>query len=842
MLDHFFVRRTGFPFEWIDGLRFTASREAASRLIEARKALGVLRTEFEQAVVPQLQETVRRAAGTGRDARQQYELVKAVRKNGRAPIEGGALPAGAGTEIREWFRRWNASVETVEALQVEGSSVFEDELLRMRRRLRAIAENQRFQEAVFLSSPDALENLRDGYLGTEVNGRRNRRSRWWERLLISYLQRFCTKNAATSFFGSLEYATAYRERPGHVYVKQRPARPPYRSEGLVSFWSAEALAESISNDPEVWPYLRPWRNPLCVLGGDGCFRILGKSWTAPELDRKLFAAATGDNAISQIRTALAPYPGAEVDSRISELVRRKVLRTDIQIPSQTVQPVAWLTGYIETALAGWSKSACWLDHLRKLDALRKSYGGAPLEKKIAVLREAEALFETVTGKAARRGEGAFYTDRTLLYEECYESLERFDLCRDFIQDFERRMQPILNMLATRANLYQGFVRAIGARVYDDAVTGTDPLDYFAYIAALRHMEQKYGLEEPDFNAALRKTDRFQTDLKNAFPDLARCLVEWDREMEATLRRKAGEAVISLVPPDLDWLDTSDFDHLSLFSSPDFMLCARDREALERGEYDIVISEVHATVMLWQAWMLEYPQFQRLARDMRAAMAALPHYERQACIVPPRQHRNFILEYPGYSIESFIRSEKERKDAIPLGELAVARGSDGVYLQWAARRIPLELSCAPADWLHLAIFCAPIILFVPLSLGRHTPRIVVDGIVYQREKWRIEASEILAMLGQASGFELFLKCQEYRDRLGLPEHVFVSASAEVKPFYLNWSNFFLLELLAHLVRTNESLSLTEMLPLPGDCWLADEQGHYMCELRSSFLFICEPISS
>ena len=298
-------------------------------------------------------------------------------------------------------------------------------------------------------------------------------------------------------------------------------------------------------------------------------------------------------------------------------------------------------------------------------------------------------------------------------------------------------------------------------------------------------------------------------------------------------------MVALGPQDFSWQDTAGFDQLRLFSSPDIMLCAPNLEALERGEYKIVLSEVHASVMLWEAWMLAYPEFPQFARDLEAGMATLPGHERQAYIIPPRQHRNFILEYPGYSIEAFSRSVKPREQVIPFGELNVARSADGVELEWGSRQQQLELSCAPPEALHLAIFSAPIVRYEPMSLGRHTPRVEINGIVYQREKWRFEADELSTFLGDAVGFELFLRCQEFREQLGCPEHVFVNASAEVKPFYLNWSNFFLLELLAHLARTNERLSVTEMLPLPEDCWLADEHGHYMCELRGSCLYTGAP---
>lgn len=833
MLGHFFVRRTGFPFEWVDSLRFTVSLDAVSRYFCARTRVQALRAQFENEVFARLQHAVKSSGAGGVEARRAYDLVKAVRA-GKNVVTQGLESVLECEGLRGWFEGWNRAVETAAALRDEASRIFDGELMAMRRRLRTFAENERFQEALFLSSPEVLQNLREGYLRGEPDGRRNRKTRWWERLLISYLQRFCTKNEATSFFGTHEYATAWRSRPGHIEVRQKAAGPPYRSEGLMSFWSAEAIAETVAGDPEVWPYLRPWRNPLCALDSDGRLRMAGRSWTASDLDRRIIAAAEAGRRVSEIRETFPSSPPDEVEAHLRELARRKVLRIGIHIPSQTVQPISWLIDYVRTELAGWPKARYWIEQLEKFEASRRGYGGAALERKIELLRETETLYESVTGKPARRGEGAFYADRTLLYEECYGSLERFDLCRGFVEDFEARSQTIFDMLAARASLYRTFVRAIGARVYDDA-GGNGCRDYAGYIGALRRMEREHGIEEPDLAASLRKPDTFYAGLIAAFPDLAADLTGWERQIREIVHAKDGPNVIALGPQDFCWQDTSAFDQLRLFTSPDIMVCAPNSEALERGEYKIVLSEVHASVMLWEAWMLAYPEFPRLAHEFHAGMETLPGHERQAYIIPPRQHRNFIIEYPGYSIEAFSRSVKDRAQVIPFAELGVRRDMDGVQLEWQPRGTQLELSCAPQESLHLAMFSAPIVRYVPFSLGAHTPRIEINGIVYQREKWRIEASELSGFLDDASGFELFLRCQEYRERLGCPEHVFVNASGEVKPFYLNWSNFFLLELLAHLARTNETLTVTEMLPAPEDCWLSDEHGHYMCELRGSCLY-------
>jgi hypothetical protein len=908
LLDHFFIRRTGFPFEWIDRLRFRATAEALGELQAADRALERESASFREQLYSPLVAAARASGRASPVAKFLGRCASADRdRSALSPVDVPGHPelsAGLG----EFARRWNDLVDARRRCQAKARASFDEELRQQRGRLREIARHRRFREAIFLSSPDLLGRIETQYLAEPLDARRNSKCRSWERLLISYLQRFCTKNEATAFFGPSEFARARWDWRGRVDVALARGEPPYASEGSFAYWGAAALASAMSRDPSIWPWLRPRRDPLCERTADG-FRVhwVWRQWPAEPLDQAIFEAANGEETVRALSVRLGgDSPG--VEERIRLLTRQHVLKTEIEIPGQSHQPLAWLADLARLDLAQSPRAAHWLEHIERFEALRREFGGAPLERKSELLREAEALFQQLTRAPVRRGQGHFYADRLLLSELCHGSIARFDLGADFLSDLEKRIQPILDYLAVRSCTYQRVVRAIGADLCRGERADQGGMPYAAFIQAVERLEKKIDAKNAGLATSLRKDLRPQQAMLRHFPAFAAGMEDFDHKTAEMLQRNTG-GLIELTAADFSWLDRSLLEDENLFASPDFMIMAKDPEALARGEYKIVLSEVHDSAMVWQGVMLPHPEFQELAEQIKAAFSRLPRASELAYLVGARIHRNFVLEYPGLSVELSHRSAKSRDQVLPISDLRVASGGGLVHLESAALGRRLQFSLGGTESLHLAMFvCPPVKLYplegapelvqaqaddaakalnhseafvynrlgnhsaraersgveVPSTAGlrpyargdrdpksrskvrtssgaRHMPRIELDGIVIQRERWRFESSELLEIIGDASGFESMARMHRFRTDNGIPERTFVRASGELKPFFIDWSNFLLLELLAHLARANDTLTVTEMLPGPEGCWLRDEEGRYTCEIRSTCFFLDSPVS-
>jgi hypothetical protein len=125
-------------------------------------------------------------------------------------------------------------------------------------------------------------------------------------------------------------------------------------------------------------------------------------------------------------------------------------------------------------------------------------------------------------------------------------------------------------------------------------------------------------------------------------------------------------------------------------------------------------------------------------------------------------------------------------------------------------------------------------FGVLSPAEHTPRVTVDRLVVERERWRTEPGE-LSFAWETDEWRRFRSVGQWRERHGMPQHVFVQTSRNTKPTYVDLAAPVLVDLLARTIRRAadraEPVVVSEMLPAPDQLWLPDAAGRrYTSELR------------
>ncbi|MCP3804027.1 lantibiotic dehydratase family protein [Allokutzneria sp. A3M-2-11 16] len=119
-------------------------------------------------------------------------------------------------------------------------------------------------------------------------------------------------------------------------------------------------------------------------------------------------------------------------------------------------------------------------------------------------------------------------------------------------------------------------------------------------------------------------------------------------------------------------------------------------------------------------------------------------------------------------------------------------------------------------------------------GGHTPRITEGRVVTQRATWHttIAESGLAEVVGPK---ERYLATRRWRAELGLPEQVFVALSDATKPMYVDFTSPIFTAVLCTALRAcadhDVAVTITEVLPGPGDAWVADAEGHrYLSELH------------
>jgi hypothetical protein len=271
----------------------------------------------------------------------------------------------------------------------------------------------------------------------------------------------------------------------------------------------------------------------------------------------------------------------------------------------------------------------------------------------------------------------------------------------------------------------------------------------------------------------------------------------------------------------------DGDERRLYCSVDLMIAASGVGAIEAGDFRLVLGETHPQPLTWVFPLAHFAR-ETLGAELLAALDEAGGWDATARVAYERRAKVHSYPLPGSVLE--LRPEAAEPGALAAADMEV-REVQGRLSLWADER---ELRLHPQ--LHrsrrgidaLAALSLPAVRPPAVDLGPHTPRVEIDGLVYQRERWVVPAEELCGVA--AGGFASFLAVRRCRERLGLPEEVFVRVDGEPKPVYVDLTSVALVQALARLVRGRGAVTVTEMLPASGDLWLERDGRRYTCELR------------
>jgi hypothetical protein len=794
------IRATGFPIEYLHTLRYVRTTQAVSTLLGLEAELTALRhdlleSEFPRTVARMHEQDAertllakcsawRRAVGHWREV-----------TNPEACQELQALS--------ELLFRWNELLHSHQELTGYVHQDWEIEHARCRKRLREIVKLERVQEAIYLSNPGVYASLERYLLRNESTELNNSVVRKLERRLVAYLQRLCTKNETQSFFGPINYGhliptqkEALQLRCGSVALPQRCT--------FFSQWMVEALAATISAEPEFQPYLRPRRETSCLLLRDRrlVFPINGRTQVLDERAAWLFENANGQRTVMDLAQGLSES-WTTTWLRLEQLQRWRAIVLHLLVPGDTSEPLSYLQHWISelpesTTRSHWEEIFC---HLR---TLADAFASAAFPERISILEQMEAVFTSACGQKARRGAGEMYVDRSLLFEECRGNLEHCVIGGSLARKLTCNLQPILDLWYTYALLQAQHDQHIAHQLWQrlHSVSG-HAVSFLAYLrAAQQEIEQGRFLE------------------KNP-------CTWWLQKLSDLVRAKSDGHRARLCSTDLPLVARERKQHT--YTSPDVMIAAQNISSIQAGEYQIILGEGHS-----QPLLLVFPTGHFLdaeQRDELKAILAAKLSEEGTLTAQLRGTRTSkIFAYMLTDTQIELRPFYPDTRAIPIAAVEI-RELDGSLVLWAQGhyiRLHSPLKRFSEEFDPLSPFTFSSVRPPVLDLGEHTPRIEIDDIVCQRERWVLPTDPVKTH--GARGGELFLKVWRWKERYGLPQEVFVRTAHEPKPVYIDFCNYFLDELLCHLADEDDFLEVSEMLPASHQMWLKQCDGHHSCELR------------
>jgi len=663
---------------------------------------------------------------------------------------------------------------------------------RLRERLHARAAEPAIQEAVFLSSPDMFENVWVRHLDERPLPPDDSAGRRADRRIYAYLQRLCAKNETTSFFGPMGYGRVEDGPPGddappdgegapdgspHGFTFL-PARPRRRT--FIAYWAVEALAGRAATEPAIWQALPMRRNPLFEV--DPLARVarceaIDRVRPLSDAELRLLAAVEQHGQARELGLFLGEAP-EEVERVAFPLFAAGVLVRRIWFRSDVPDTLAELRAAL-AALPPSPARSRWMTELDRIDGLRGRFETAALSERRRLLPEMEALFAGLTGLPARRAGGRVYTDRLILNEESGSPF-RLRVTPRAAAWLSAAVSPLLELSAAEGDRFQDACA--------DGVRGTWPAS-----------SESSSL--PAYAARLR----------GLRIDLPPCPLAHDPE-RVHVHEVSATACGESHPG-------------RRFALPDICLAWPASGGAPRP----LLSRLHHH-LLTPSWLFTFCADGDRARLDRVAADFLAGEPVPLVELAAGRHNKGFYAFPGPRVAHAVAELAGRGQSIfRAADLRVALGETGPVLtlpDGRAARLYLPLADLtlhpPFAALGHALVKKPVF---GEPAEAHRPRLDLGAATLEREAWTLST----ATWGKLRGFELFVEFQRRRLHLGLPRFVFARVAGERKPFLVDTTSPFALELLRHHARGGVA-HLEEMSPGPDELWLRDARGRYTFELR------------
>ncbi len=747
----FVLRHAGFPFDWVESLGWSDHFvKLLDAVVDAEEQLqaDALRTGDKRHV-----KRVRAALSQGQ--------VSASGLSELWDIEGGVMT-------------WRLARQQCEA-------AYTHELLHLHKRLHDLASNTKVQEAVFLSNPAVYENMWQSFVDS-TDHPDNAHWRRVERIVYTYLQRFCAKNETTSFFGPMGYGEITDTGAFEVSIRGEQHRRTF-----LAYWAVVELAKAVNRERALRPHLPLHRNPLFKLApGRITSTVLA---TEMELDasteRLLTTLSTTVNTIAASAEVLR-MDVSEVERLAIPLLKGGVLQRGFTVPVDICNTLEWL----QERLGGLPSSSVrmrWLAQLAQLKGKLNTFAQAEFSTRRELLREIEALFTACTGVAPRRSDGQVYADRLVLYEEA-SSQFHLQMGRDIADDLAQQIRLGLNLSSAYGERVQQDYRRT---IIDHVGHQGETLSFMTYAELARPDDSVGSRFSPSNPLEIQSSDDHTCSLS----------------------------------PDICGSPTSG----GRYALPDICLIASSPEEIRVGGIRAVLSRVHHHLLVGGWLSIFHPDHRRYDAVAQQWLENEPSAASLVGLELSRRNKGFY-SFPGtrFALPGVHVAVKE-SNVRSVADLTVNIHEDGPRLHDAGgKRLLLYLPLADyTTYPPFAAMAHKLVLHPRIKCaGNHVPRLYIGEAVYQREQWTVKFGH----LSRLRGLDLLLAIHRARRNGDWPRFVFVRIANERKPYLIDLLSPFGHELLRHLARNDQPIMLEEMLPGPDDLWLRDELGRYTCELR------------
>jgi len=475
-----------------------------------------------------------------------------------------------------------------------------------------------------------------------------------------------------------------------------------------------------------------------------------------------------------------------------------------------------------------SVRTAWQERLASLRTRFSSFEYAAYQERVTLFRQIEEDFRAWTQTNTRRGEGQYYSSKTVLHEVGDRSGEVVGLTESERLAMKGSLSPLMDFCALHI-----LVERLKTRAHVEKTFGKERIAFSELADALASPGPSYHLNAPaDARKLYSELKDIRSHMRARIDDqckagLAEPVELLDAEVKAFVER---------------W--TSALDETGrAYTNPDILLTSSAAPTL-------VLGDMHAMPFLtpaafaaapreedvWEATRtflahLCQPDLPAFLTHQRASFVAyVPdlgevalEIDGRSCVEDERRTRfddlHVQLTDSGFVFHTFDASGKEMP-VMPLTRAANVMSRYSKVLQTTARVYPIKL-LELSKWLSGPGW---------RSLGE-LPRLTFGGVVVHRRSWDICSREWVAR--DSDPYRSFLKLAAVTNG-ELPRFCYVKGGDAPKPLLVDFADPISAELFLWMARNEANLSLTEMLPDADSLWLKGPAGDYTSELRTVYV--------
>lgn len=732
--------------------------------------------------------------------------------------------------------------------------LFEKELgLLFEAMINILHEFPRIKEAIFYSN-NAFFYCLDKIHYNGIHSL-NYRTRLRAKTLYMFLQRFAAKNDTIDFYGPTSYGTFEDNKDNNIKLIWKSPANRLISSNFFTNRAIQTIGGTIANHPEARGQMVPVINRSLVSKNNTAIicsisrqlenpadELIFKKKILTDADVKILSLAYKKKTTSEITDILInedALSAKQVWENFDALIQAGLITFELPVPKHATFLLPYLRQSISQLKDGDYKQSIvnQLSHLKKL---RDQYYTEPeYSKKQTIFDDLAKQFLELTNNDAWISTGKFYEERFICYRDTQKAVETFYIGNKLKEDFEKNVPLVLDLLMAVPNMFYARSSELLTR-YTHLYYQDGERDNLVIFLEKLHKNESYLKE---IQAMESKFTDWSHLLYTKIIDTADNIVFAADDNSHIERIELTRENI------LEILNEYPYKPEHAYVAPDFLIAAASVEDVCRGNYQIIIGELHTNirVLLMAPSFCNYHKKEKLLADFQKCVDRLNENSFVADVIREDSGRSLRsgdtimhdILYTGFS-------QKEEQKQILFSELEIIVNPDRVDLiDKHGNKIKFAFVVPTFfESNFLRAFSYPM-WFGPAPYLRsanqvYYPEVRYGNIIISRSTWHLTAETFTNLFTdkkQARPFDDFITLHRYFHTMSYPFQFYAKFQSEPKVIYFDIENYFSVELFKNLImkKGNKKFMLVKPMPDGNSLWLADESGHYCNELRTLYYY-------